>query len=87
MSLHPNAQSTGRAVRNTAFALAAGATLLTSGFSGKAQAADFTQEQCRLVAAVAGKVMKTVGSPNLSVDFRTSLVNFIMPDHDGKGRK
>lgn len=68
-----------------------GAIALTTAaavFAGtSAHAGDFTSDQCRMIAAVAGDVMKAVGASKLSIEFRTSLIDFIMPNVDGNGRK
>jgi hypothetical protein len=50
-------------------------------FAGSsARAGDFTHDQCRLISAVAADVMKALGPSSLSVEFRQSLIKFIVPN-------
>lgn len=60
--------------------MAAGAALLGAAAPGSAQAAGFTEQECKVVAAVTGEVVRAVGKDELSVDFRKTLVTFIVPD-------
>ena len=55
----------------------AGVALFSAGYGTSAIAADFTEAQCRDIAAVAGTVVRTVGKENLSVEFRQSFRDFL----------
>jgi hypothetical protein len=71
MSLSPSA------FRRAAIGIAAAAAIFAN---SAARAGDFTHDQCRLISTVAADVMKGLGSNTLSVDFRQSLIRFIVPN-------
>lgn len=66
-----------QALRRGAIALAAGAALFGA---NAAQAASFTDKECRIISAVARDVVRTLGKEKLSSQFRESLINFMAPD-------
>jgi hypothetical protein len=53
---------------------------IVSASVGHAAPAPFTPEQCRIVAATVADVVRAIGANTLSVEFRTSLRDFIMTD-------
>jgi hypothetical protein len=59
-------------------------TVLAAGIvsvaTGSAAAAPFTPDQCKVVAAAISEVLRTLGPDTLSVDFRTSLRDFVVTD-------
>lgn len=64
------------AFRRSAIALAAAATL----FAANAQAATFSEQECKVVAGISAKTVRAVGPETLSQDFRRSLMSFAAPD-------
>lgn len=60
--------------------IAAGAALLGTAAPTPAQAAAFTDHECKVVYLTAKDVVSAVGKDKLSAEFRTSLVRFLMPD-------
>ncbi len=60
---------------------AAGMAVLATLFAANAtQAAQFTPEECRVVAGIGGQVVRALGKETLSADFRQSFVNFLGPN-------
>lgn len=66
-----------QALRRGAFALATVAAM--AGATTGAQAAEFTREECSLIAVTAGQVVQSLGANTLSLEFRQSLGNFMVP--------
>ncbi len=60
--------------------MAAGAALLGTAAATPAQAAAFTEQECKVISLVTRDVVNAVGKDKLSVEFRKSLVNFMAPD-------
>lgn len=60
--------------------MAAGAALLGTAAPGPAQAAAFTDQECKVISLVTRDVVNAVGKDKLSAEFRKSLVNFMAPD-------
>lgn len=70
-------------LRKGAIATAAIGTLFTANAAAAADASapsKFTEQECKVVAAMAGEVVKAVGPEKLSVEFRRSFMGFIAPD-------
>lgn len=67
-------------LRRGAFALAT-VTAMTGATTG-AQAAEFTREECGLIAETSRAVVKAVGVNTLSLEFRQSLGRFLVPDRN-----
>ena len=63
------------------FAIVAAAGMLVA---HGAQAADFTPQECKVIAGIAGDVVKTLGPETLTARFRGTLLGFIAPER-GKG--
>jgi hypothetical protein len=76
MSLTANFSKAKGAFRRRAAALgiAAIATLFAANAT---QAANFTPHECKVIAGVAGKVVRELGKDTLSLQFRQSFRNFI----------
>jgi hypothetical protein len=53
---------------------------IVSATGGPANAAPFTPEQCKIIASAISEVLGAVGPDTLSVEFRTSLRNFVVTD-------
>lgn len=60
--------------------MAAGAALLGAAAPRPAQAADFTEKECKVVAGVTSEVVRAVGKDTLSREFWLSMARFIAPD-------
>ncbi len=57
---------------------AAGMAVLATLFVANAtQAASFTPHECKVIAGVAGKVVRELGKDTLSLEFRQSFRNFL----------
>jgi hypothetical protein len=69
----------GRSTANIGINTVIAATLV-SATAGSAAAAPFTLDQCRIVSATVAEVVRSLGADTLSVEFRTSLRDFIMTD-------
>lgn len=65
------------ALRRGAFALVTAAALFGA---NAAQAAQFTEHECRLISVTTREVVKALGVDTLSVEFRRSLAGFMAPD-------
>ena len=66
-----------QALRRGAFALATVAAM--AGATTSAEAANFTREECSLIAVTAGRVIQSLGAETLSLQFRQSLGSFMVP--------
>jgi hypothetical protein len=53
---------------------------IVSTAAGSASAAPFSAEQCKVIAATISQVLATLGAGTLSVEFRTSLRDFVVTD-------
>lgn len=60
--------------------MAAGAALLGTAAPTPAQAAAFTEQECKVIAGVTSEVVRAVGKDKLSREFRLSMARFIGPD-------
>lgn len=58
-------------------AAALGIATIATLFAANAQAANFTPHECKVIAGVAGKVVRELGKDTLSLQFRQSFVNFL----------
>jgi len=79
MSLLSSFAGAKRSVRRT-FAAAGMAALATLFAANATQAAQFTPHECKVIAGVAGTVVRTLGADQLSHAFRQSFVNFLDPN-------
>jgi hypothetical protein len=56
------------------------AASVISASTAYASPAPFTAEQCKVIAATISQVLSTVGADTLSIEFRTSLRNFVVTE-------
>lgn len=59
------------------FAAVGMAALATLFAANATQAASFTPHECKVIASVAGRVVRELGKDTLSLEFRQSFVNFL----------
>lgn len=76
MSLLSSFAGAKRSVRRT-FAAAGMAALATLFAANATQAAQFTPHECKVIAGVAGTVVRTLGADQLSLAFRQSFRDFL----------